>query len=196
MKGAWRVESSEGASIAHLGYMLAEELLSPLSIYTETKADRLEKPVITDRKKTATKLFLSKERTARLIQTGALDLRKPKWTREPLTKEAISKLSNIQYEEDELKATKAPEQGCPASEGIFRKIGVTRHDIKQAFNELSYRKQAHTVLRSVICATRFKYAEASKLVPTNCRKCGRRDSFPHLLDCTRLEIPTLTQDPD
>ena len=178
-KMARRFEVSAGASKAHLIYMLAEELYSPWSIYTVTKVDRLEKPVIENPRDTATRLLYSKERADRLAQTGALDLWKPRWTRAPLTKEEISKLINIRYEEDELKATKALEQGCSASGGIFRWIGLIRRIFKQAFNELSYSAQAHTVLRSVIYATRFKYAGKGKLVPTTCRKCGRRDSRLH-----------------
>ena len=183
--GAWRCESSAGASIARLSYMLAEELHFALRIYTVTEVDRLRKPEIEDPKDTATILCFSRKRAARLVQTGALDLWQPRWKRVPLTKEAISKIVNIRYEEDELKAIKTRGHGCSAPGGIFRKIGLTRHIIQQVFDELSYSRQAQTVLCSVICATRFKYAGEGKLVPTKCRKRGRRnaergsrDSYP------------------
>ena len=113
-----------------------------------------------------------------------------------MTKEEVNNLIKLRREEDELKVVKVLEHGCSVSGGIFQKIGLTGHTIKQALAELSRSRIEQTALRSVICATHFKFAQEGKLYPTKCDRCGQRDSFLHMVACTGVRLPEPSEDPD
>ena len=195
-EGASRVETSAGGTSARLGFRLVAELHSLLSLYTVTKIDRLEKPAIEYTRDTATIFYYAKERVGKLVELGTLDFWKRRWIRVPLNKDEVYNLFEIKYEEGEFKAIKILGRGSPVCGGIFQRIGLTRHIIQQALNELSGKKREQTALRSIVCAARFTYAVERKLLPSMCAGCGRRDNFPHLLQCAGPGLPAPAQDPD
>ena len=47
---------------------------------------------------------------------------------------------------------------------------------------------------SSVCATRFKYFQAERLLPTECQYCGHIDSFPHLIRCVNIGKPPTAPD--
>ena len=195
-KGAWRFQSDAGSAIAKLSHLLAAQLRLPLSFYTVDEIFKLEKPVVEDPKDTSTILHFSKIRAERMVQSDALSDWQANWVRVPLSREEIRTLIATRYEEDELKAIKILEQGWSASGNISHAVGLTRHIIKQALNELPHSRKCQTMVCSIICATRFKYVLEGKLTPVACGKCGRRSTFEHLVSCAKLRVPVPTEDPD
>ena len=193
-RGAWRFETQAGEAVANLVHSLAKTLPFPLSIYTVAKISQLELPVFENPQDPSTVLYYSKKRAEQLLSSETLNDLKPRWTRIPLTKDEITNLITIKYEEDELKAIKILDNANSASGGIFQQIGLTRHIIKQALNELSHSRKHQTALCGIICATRFKYAMPGGLFSTICKKCGHLDSLSHLLKCVNLTIPPSSED--
>ena len=78
-----------------------------------------------------------------------------------------------------------------AASGVNLRPGLSREMIKQTVPRLRHGRPLRTILRSIACATRFKFSENAVLLPTVGRNgnCGRVDSFQHLLGCTGMRVP-------
>ena len=46
----------------------------------------------------------------------------------------------------------------------------------------------------MVCATRFKFFQGSRLLGTECAYCGQVDSFAHLLSCVNIGPPPAEPD--
>ena len=44
-------------------------------------------------------------------------------------------------------------------------------------------------MRTIVCATRFKYYEAGDVLATSCKGCGEEASFRHLVKCANMTVP-------
>ena len=73
---------------------------------------------------------------------------------------------------------------------IMLRLGLTRGLIKSAFKQLANSRPLQSTLSSLVCATRFKFYEQGRLLPTRCRaaNCGMVGGFDHLQECTGVGI--------
>ena len=72
------------------------------------------------------------------------------------------------------------------SGGIINKFQLNREMCAEALRRLSANRALQSTLRSVLCATRFKYFHKGGLLRTVCQYCGQLDSLPHLLSCVNM----------
>ena len=118
----------------------------------------------------------------------------------PLTSSEVKERLLSRYAQDENKALHLLASEGSVSAGIYGKWKLSRAIIKNALKTLSHNRKCQTNLCSILCATRFKYADRGGLTATICPnlKCftpGCFDSFEHLLKCYELD-PSALEDGD
>ena len=138
--------------------------------------------------RTAYRLFLRILPVARKVAKGRL-------ARLPLTKSETKKRVLTRHHEDETEAVRMLAARGSEACRILTKLHLDRPTIKLAHEKLREHRSVQVTLSSIICATRFKYADkqlAGVLRPTLCQICKRDqiDTFEHMMECIGLrEIP-------
>ena len=112
----------------------------------------------------------------------------------PLTGEEVKSRLQLKYELDEKKAIRMLADIGSVSCGIYSSWNLNREVISRALKLLCFSRKCQTMLSSVICATRFKFLEEGRRIPTRCRNpnCiqpGCFDDIRHLLLCHDLKLP-------
>ena len=74
------------------------------------------------------------------------------------------------------------------SASIISYLNLTQEAAKEALSQLRDERGRQVALLAVLSATRFRTVAKSGLVPTICPRprCGKKDSFWHLLSCHDL----------
>ena len=81
------------------------------------------------------------------------------------------------YFADEAKVIPLLRSKGSISGAIFRELSLTRSIITEALDKLKRSRALQATLRSIICATRFKYFDGKTLLRTVCHLRGRNGSF-------------------
>ena len=117
-------------------------------------------------------------------------------TRILLTAGEVREALRVRYVADELTASRLLRERVSRSASGFMKMGLTRHIIRDELSELAGSRMQRAALCGIVCATGFKYFEGGGLLPTTRMRCEGMDSLGRLLECTGLQAPPPTGDPD
>ena len=195
--GAWRLLTPIGSDVAKLIYTLASGLPIPTIAYGVDSSDFVA-PHATERLDDGWAVNqVTYRRAVRLICDDMFTILRKKLLRVPPRTDEAQAAIRLRFGMDEIEVLSALSGHHSFSAGvIFKELGLTRHIIRAALEELAHSRTLQVVLCSVLCATRFKYLDAGRLISTACRKCGATDSFPHLLVCAELTPPAPAADPN
>ena len=136
----------------------------------------------------ATALRVNKEIGPQVWKRWGEQIARLPWT----TQETKTKLKNG-YIEDELRAIDMLKEVGSTACSIYKELALTRPMVKEALRELRNSRACQVALAKIACATRFKFFDENRGFPVRCTiksDCNEEDSFPHLLRCAGLEIPT------
>ena len=109
----------------------------------------------------------------------------------PWTTEEVSQRVEARYEGDERRFIGALQTGGSVACRIYAELRLDRTLMKELMRRLHADRRHQAVLCGIVCASRFKFFEASKLLPVACQKCGSVDSLEHLLECTAMGEPPM-----
>ena len=186
--GTVKLRSPAAGEILTLCHSVSRLLMCPLLFEPLTEIWEYEQAVPVRLERLATVVAAGSVRLGEYIRSEQSASWRSRLCRIPLTSEEVKERVKQRYEKDEAAMLPMLCARGSVSGSIYMSMGLTRAVIREAMERLRHSRPLQVTLGSIVCATRFKFFQGSRLLPTECAYCGQIDSLDHLISCVNIGV--------